>query len=1508
MKTCLFYRRDFFSLTVRALLVASSIWLMGLTSQAGVTLELRAYRFSENGYVFYTPLVTNSTPPAAQDGFYVISSPKRPTSGSWRRLELNGGDFQTIEGSESVSSSFDELMDEITNGFWNLTVTNSTATNSYQFRVNVGSIISNCLPVAQITFPQNNASQVTNQPLFTWTGPANWAGTADVFDIWRPDENSNWDYEAGNSLPGNQTSWLCPVQLPDGENYFNVTYRSNSVSFYTASIPTNNAAAVIPGWAVNGFVEGFNDVYFNVGQPANPFDAFLVARYNFENPGSPGHDTSGNSNDNDCTASSGGSPVQDTASTDAAVGTYAREFFGDTWICFTDGGTAFPNLSSAVAGNFTVTAWVKTTTSIGSDEDDADWGMSILYADDFGDSHALPLSITGNKAAFTVYDSNGDPTTVHSTTDVNDGNYHFVAVTRDQTSGLIQIFVDGSLENSATATTDDLIAGTYFDIASGNNNYTGLLDDLRLYSTNLTSGDIGILAGNQPQDPSSHTLKAHYSFENGDIFAHDYSGNENNIGTISGSGGGSRYTTNNPAWGSFSAFFDNNGGAGGGWLNAPTNLLAVLADSFTVSLWVRTTQTSGNDGDSGLFGNAGLVSAFTGPGANWVVPMALTGNKLAFATGGSSQDTLHSSSTITSGSAFVHLVVTRNRSTGEKKIYINGALDAVGTGSTALLDSPTSLNIGYNNGTGLQGVMDEIQFYSGVLSDSEVAFLYANPASTVPDSGGGNDNGLADAVDAPQFTWTTGGDTSWFVQTTQSHDNVDAAQSGAIGDNQSSWIQTTITGPGTLGFWWRVNSDDQLSYDYLEVDFGGQSSSQISGDYGWEYYETHLDAGAQTVRWTYYKDASDVAGADTAWLDEVNFIPDVPPTITFQPIDHTIYPGYPPRLVADATAIPEANWQWYKVGTGLIPGATSRYYSPTNAGAAAAGSYYAIALNDVGSANTRTAVVSFASAPFPADWTIAFKTQISGNFDNPRTNYGIASLVDASGNIYSANSFTGTNYQTTNTFISGPGRFAAGLFKHSSSGVPLWGRAITNNGSGNSYPQCVATAPGDGVYMSGVFLGTNYIGTNALIESTGGSLYLARFDTAGNVLWVRTFGGTNSQFQSYHQLASDPAGNVTISAFGNNLVDFGSTNILLNGRKGVLAQYDASGSIRWISQPSGWVNYMTYKGGRIYAVMDGNETNYIGGLTNLSDRKYAFTALNATNGQALWLSGVGSAKDAGNPLGATDDVPAVSVSDTEVFLSGTGWGGESTFGAHSVSWTSPNGQYLARYDTNGTAQLAISFGGTNVWPWAAVADGSGNVYVTGDFDGYAQFGNKTIGGARFGGIGDPFRGQTFVAKFDRTGNALWVRQAQSEVPTSFVNVRDINLVGDGVWICGFVNYYGNFGTNINNRVYGPETIIGFPFGFIYYYSGGYLAKVTENGVIANPITLLNPQSSGANFQFQFQTQSGFAHAVQYRTNLATGQNWQTYSNVTGNGTIKTIGVPQSLFSPAQQGFIRVSTP
>jgi hypothetical protein len=131
---------------------------------------------------------------------------------------------------------------------------------------------------------------------------------------------------------------------------------------------------------------------------------------------------------------------------------------------------------------------------------------------------------------------------------------------------------------------------------------------------------------------------------------------------------------------------------------------------------------------------------------------------------------------------------------------------------------------------------------------------------------------LATALDNANLVFLTGGYAPWFRQTTNTHDGFDAAQSCPISDGQESWMQTSVAGPGTLSFWWRVSS--QLSHDYLEyyLDDVLQGSSR-SGSGGWLKKTSSITTGTHTVKWRYVKDGATSSGSDAGWVDEVSFLP-----------------------------------------------------------------------------------------------------------------------------------------------------------------------------------------------------------------------------------------------------------------------------------------------------------------------------------------------------------------------------------------------------------------------------------------------------------------------------------------------------------------------------------------------------------------------------------------------------------------------------------------------------------
>ncbi len=131
------------------------------------------------------------------------------------------------------------------------------------------------------------------------------------------------------------------------------------------------------------------------------------------------------------------------------------------------------------------------------------------------------------------------------------------------------------------------------------------------------------------------------------------------------------------------------------------------------------------------------------------------------------------------------------------------------------------------------------------------------------------------ALDATELTWMTGENVQWFSQSAITHDGVAAAQSGAITNSQESSLETTVTGPGTVDFWWKVSCENGATndLDYLQFSVDGVEQARISGEVDWQEAGFTVGTGTHQLSWVYHKDSSGSAGADAGWVDEVSYAP-----------------------------------------------------------------------------------------------------------------------------------------------------------------------------------------------------------------------------------------------------------------------------------------------------------------------------------------------------------------------------------------------------------------------------------------------------------------------------------------------------------------------------------------------------------------------------------------------------------------------------------------------------------
>ena len=267
--------------------------------------------------------------------------------------------------------------------------------------------------------------------------------------------------------------------------------------------------------------------------------------------------------------------------------------------------------------------------------------------------------------------------------------------------------------------------------------------------------------------------------------------------------------------------------------------------------------------------------------------------------------------------------------------------------------------------------------------------------------------------------------------------------------------------------------------------------------------------------------------------------------------------------------------------------------------------------------------------------------------------------TDGSGNIFEAGYFYGSTINFGGAVLTKQGPAGSGsacfLVKYDAAGNLLWAKAFGGTSNFDMIRSACTDAQGH-VFVTGS-LGSAQVAIGSLTltgSGNAGSIFIAKFDVAGNVLWANRYNGSNMDEGT--GICTDAQGNVCISAYySSSTLAIGSTTLTCNAaRSALIAKFDGSGSLLWASQPAG----------------------------SVSDAAYAITS------------------DAGGNF----------------FLAGHFNSSSLSFGAFALTKSGFQDAFLAKYDGNGTALWARSTTGNNMEHFGSVAvDGAGNAYVLGHY-------------------------------------------------------------------------------------------------------------------------------------------------------------------------------------------------
>ncbi len=374
---------------------------------------------------------------------------------------------------------------------------------------------------------------------------------------------------------------------------------------------------------------------------------------------------------------------------------------------------------------------------------------------------------------------------------------------------------------------------------------------------------------------------------------------------------------------------------------------------------------------------------------------------------------------------------------------------------------------------------------------------------------------------------------------------------------------------------------------------------------------------------------------------------------------------------------------------------------------------------------------------------------------SPFTDLVTGIAFDADDNFYITGSFQsasldmnpgGSNGVLNNT---SPGSEDIFLAKYDENGQLIWAKNC--GGTGADLGKGVAVHRNE-VYITGIFNSSN---ANFNPGSTGGiapapngpygryDVFLTKYDTSGNFVWVKALGG--SLDEDCYSITCDTAGDVTIGGrFYSDTVDFnpgGAGGRFLNTGTGAcdgwVASFNGNGSFKWAKHVGGDAAFVMEEVKSVASDMDGNV--FVTGFYSSSS-----VDLNpgGTGGLLVNLGTASGMIDA--------DIFLVKYDKTGQFLWARNLGGESTDEALDMQ-----------------------------------TDRRGNVYLSGHFgDAGADFNPGGTGGTpAYAGWSD-----AFVAKYNGNGDFLWVKSMGG---TATIDVStNLHVDRGNVYATG---YFGSFG-------------------------------------------------------------------------------------------------------------------
>ena len=331
-------------------------------------------------------------------------------------------------------------------------------------------------------------------------------------------------------------------------------------------------------------------------------------------------------------------------------------------------------------------------------------------------------------------------------------------------------------------------------------------------------------------------------------------------------------------------------------------------------------------------------------------------------------------------------------------------------------------------------------------------------------------------------------------------------------------------------------------------------------------------------------------------------------------------------------------------------------------------------------------------------------------------------VADPHGNVYVTGNFTGPG--TFSPFVlggfGGPDVFVA---KYDRNGNVLWVQQA--GGAGDDEGQSIALDGAGNVLVTGYFSGTAVFGSTHLVSRGSRDIFLACYDSAGALLWAGSAGGSNAD--EGLGVAADASGNSYLTGYFSTPASFGTNRVTGSGPQDIfVAKYDDAGNLLWIKPAGGAIGDVGHSVA-VDSASSVCVTGSFNGMARFEDVTLQsngsaadiFVAKYDPTGHLLWVRREGGdGPDNGNGVG-------VDANDS-IYVAGQ-FLGTIVLGTNVFNSPSHADVFVANYDPAGTLRWAVRAGGTAYKAAYAIAvDPQGPAFIAGFFRGATTFGDFNL--------------------------------------------------------------------------------------------------------------------------------------------------------------------------------------